>query len=126
MRTGRSRQTAKGGSMTARRLSVGFATLLGAIAIGGTGSAGAQSALVCDGAGRLTAQNGTPATWQVSGEGRCVEAGLTSQPRLLEFSGSGTSDSLGLCTPGQLLVSNLELDVAVSTTRTATGTTEVE
>ena len=78
------------------------------------------------GAGRVTAQNGTPATWQVSGQGRCLEPGLTSEPRLLEFTGSGTSGSLGLCAPGNLVVTNLRLDVTVSTTRTATGTTDVE
>ena len=112
--------------MNARRLSLGVVALLGALFIGGTGSSHAQSALVCDGAGRLTAQNGTPATWQVSGQGRCLELGFGSQPRMLNFEGSGTSDSLGLCTPGRLVVSNLELDVTVSITRAGTGRPEIE
>jgi hypothetical protein len=107
--------------MKARRLSLGVVALLGALSVGGTGSAHAQSALVCDGAGRLTAQNGTPATWQVSGQGRCLQPGFGSQPRTLSFNGSGTSDSLGLCTPGRLAVNNLELDVTVSITRAGTG-----
>jgi hypothetical protein len=111
--------------MNARHLLIGVAALLATLSIGGVTPAAAQSALVCDGAGRLTAQNGTPATWQVSGQGRCIEAGFGSQPRRLSFTGSGTSDSLGLCTPGRLVVTNLRLNVTVSTTRAGTGTPQV-
>src|SRR5258706_13401443 len=74
----------------------------------------AATALICNGAGRLVAtpQEGGGAIWSVSGGGRCLEPfSSTSEPRTVTFRGVGTSDNLGLCTPGSLLVTNLGIAV---------------
>src|SRR6266852_5404414 len=106
----------------AKRL--GVLSLLALVVTLALGAGTANAALgVCSGSGKLTAQNGTPATWQVSGKGSCFSAGQT---RILSFSGRGTSNSLGLCTPDHLVVTNLQLQVKVVQTRSVTGRTTIE
>jgi len=79
-------------------------------------SSQAAASIICNGAGRLeaTPQPDGTAVWTVSGGGRCLEP-LTpnSQPRILTFAGTGTSTGLGLCSPGGLLVTNLQIVVDV-------------
>lgn len=78
-------------------------------------STAAANPLACNGSGQLRAENGSPATWELSGKGSCLDLSVTnSTPREVTLSGVGTSESLGLCTPGGLVVRDLRLDVAMT------------
>ena len=84
----------------------------------------AATSLICNGAGRVVAtpQPGGGAVWHVSGGGSCFEPfSASSEPRTVTFNGVGTSDNLGLCTPGSLLVTNLKLLVHLAMVKTGTG-----
>ena len=60
-----------------------------------------------------------------AGAGALAAAGTTAAQAAARFTGSGTSDSLGLCS-GTLLVTNLRLSVAVTYTGAVTGATMTE
>ena len=64
---------------------------------------------VCTGAGTLKATGTNPATWTIEGQGGCGGHKVV-------FSGTGTSDNLGLCS-GSLAVTNLNLNVKGTITR---------
>ena len=82
-------------------------------------SPGSGLPLLCTGGGQIFVQNTTPAQWAVSGGGSCPV--LTLGPvQTVTIAGSGTSDSLGLCS-GQLLVTNLDIAVTVTFTNVVTG-----
>lgn len=100
------------------RLALGLSTALcGAVMFGSVGTASAQSPIenllggtsVCFGSGELLATNGSPATWQLSGQGGCGGHRVV-------FSGTGTSNGLGLCS-SSLLVTNLSINVTGTITR---------
>jgi len=82
----------------------------------------------CSGSGTLYLPSTSDPSWAVSGGGSCpLQTSPTApivahEPTTVRFAGSGTSDSLGLCS-GTLLVTNLKLNVDVAVTGTVTGTT---
>jgi hypothetical protein len=98
-----------------------------------TGIAGAQAAQLngCTGSGRVLIPAPGHTGWNVSGSGSCPlqttpTAPFTArEPTTVSFSGSGTSDSVGICS-GSLLVTNLKLDVTMTYTGAVSGTTLVE
>jgi hypothetical protein len=98
-----------------------------------TSATGAQAANLdgCSGSGRVLIPAPGHPGWNVDGAGSCpVQATPTApftarEPTTVSFTGSGTSDSLGLCS-GTLLVTNLRLSVAVAYTGAVTGTTLIE
>jgi hypothetical protein len=98
--------------------------LLAALALTGllvpamAGSAGAVSPLpiVCTAAGTVTFINGDIDSWSVQGRGSCQ--GDLEGTYFLDFIGSGTSDTLGLC--DSLLVQNLNINVIGSLTNAQT------
>jgi hypothetical protein len=104
-----------------------------AAALSAFGAAPASAATLtgCVGSGSLYVPAPGHPGWSVSGAGSCPEqltptAPFTArEPTSLRFSGSGTSDSLGLCS-GTLLVTNLDLAVDMTVTGTVTGTTVVQ
>lgn len=101
-------------------------TLLAAVALAGllipamAGSAGAVSPLpiVCTAAGTVTFVNGETDSWTVMGRGSCQ--GDLEGTYFLDFLGSGTSDTTGLCDQG-LVVLNLNINVVGSLTNAQTG-----
>ncbi len=104
-----------------KKLSVPAAALAAALAaawIAGAAPAGAVTPVVCDGGGKLIATAGTtgPATWSIDGAGACGG-------RIVTFSGTGTSDSLGLCSKQSVVVTNLNVSVVATFTRLSTGQT---
>ncbi|MCU1459978.1 MAG: hypothetical protein JWO37_53 [Acidimicrobiales bacterium] len=76
--------------------------------------------LECTGAGSVNvAQPASgPAAWAISGAGFCT--GKLNQSFTMKLAGTGTSDSLGLCS-AQPLVTNLNLTVAVTITGPVDG-----
>lgn len=84
------------------------------------GSAGAVSPLpiVCTAAGTVTFVNGSPDSWTVAGKGSCQ--GDFEGTYFLDFSGVGTSATLGLCDSG-LVVQDLSIDVVVTLTNAQTS-----
>ena len=101
-------------------------SLLAALALAGllipamAGSAGAVSPLpiVCTAAGTVTFVNGEIDSWTVAGRGSCQ--GDQEGTYFLDFLGSGTSDTLGLC-DSTLLVQNLNINVVGTLTNAQTG-----
>lgn len=99
--------------------------LLAALALTGmlvpamAGSAGAVSPLpiICTAAGTVTFVNGTVDSWQVQGKGSCQ--GDLEGTYFLDFVGSGSSDTVGLCDEG-LVVQNLNINVVGSLTNAQT------
>jgi hypothetical protein len=83
------------------------------------GSANAVSPLpiVCTAAGTVTFVNGSPDAWTVAGRGSCQ--GDLEGTYFLDFSGTGTSGSLGLCDQG-LVVTDLAISVVGSLTNAQT------
>jgi len=81
------------------------------------GSAHAAGLIVCTGAGTVTFVNGDPDSWAVSGKGSCQ--GDFQGTYFLDFSGSGTSGTLGVCDSG-LLVTDLDIAVVGSLTNAQT------
>jgi len=81
------------------------------------GSASAAGLITCTAAGTVTFVNGDTDSWGVSGKGSCQ--GDFQGTYFLDFSGSGTSDTLGLCDSG-LLVQNLDINVVGSLTNAQT------
>jgi hypothetical protein len=86
--------------------------LAGALATAGPAQAtddGIRNSL-CAGTGELnTDPSVTPVLWTIRGQGACPGAQVV-------FSGSGTSDNLGLCSRN-LVVTNLQLEVDVTLNR---------
>lgn len=105
-----------------RTLLLGAVAAVSVLAIN-VGPATAAPTGTCSGNGTLRAQNGTPATWQISGNGSCISAAVA---RNVSFTGQGTSNTLGLCTPGSLVVTNLRLNVTISWVNPPTGQTFTE
>ncbi|TML02701.1 MAG: hypothetical protein E6G41_14960 [Actinobacteria bacterium] len=97
--------------------------LVAAGAITAAGGATAQAA-------QLNGCTGSRSPWN-DGSGSCPAqttptAPFTArEPTTVRFSGSGTSDSLGICS-GSLLVTNLKLSVTMTYTGAVSGTTLVE
>jgi hypothetical protein len=83
------------------------------------GSANAISPLpiTCTAAGTVTFVNGTPDAWSVSGRGSCQ--GDLEGTYFLDFSGTGTSSTVGLCDEG-LIVTNLDISVVGTLTNAQT------
>jgi len=90
-----------------------------------SGSAGAANGLPisCTAAGTVLFQNGNTTHWQVLGKGSCQ--GDFEGTYFLDFTGAGTSDSLGNCdvmNDGSIVpVTNLDIHVVGSITNLATG-----
>jgi len=104
----------------------GIAALALAIAIVplSTGSAGAVSGLpiTCTAAGTVLFQNGSSNTaWQLIGKGSCQ--GDLEGTYFLDFTGTGTSDSLGNCDAmnGGFIVPVTNLDIHIVGTLTNAG-----
>src|SRR5690348_1361428 len=81
---------------------------------------------VCNGAGTLRIDDGLAPLWTVDGSGRCDDLALSSnsEPRTIQFHGTGTSDPF-TCTPGlnpSIITTNLVLHVTVTYTGVASGT----
>jgi len=110
-----------------------IAVAAGALALLAAGGTAAQAANLdgCNGSGRVFVPAPGHPGWNVNGVGSCPvqvtpTAPLTArEPTSVQFAGSGTSDSLGLCS-GTLLVTNLRLSVSVTYTGAVTGTTLTE
>jgi hypothetical protein len=113
------------------RVLVAAGVSAGALLGAGTTVAQAASLDGCSGSGRVLIPAPGHPGWNVDGVGSCpVQATPTApltarEPTTVSFAGSGTSDSLGLCS-GTLLVTNLRLSVAVTYTGAVTGTTLTE
>jgi hypothetical protein len=111
---------------TGRTLLAAGASAAALMAVGAA-SAPAATLAGCSGSGTLYTPTASSPTWQVGGSGSCpLQTSLTAplvahETSTVRFAGSGTSDSLGLCS-GTLLVSNLKLNVDVTITGTVTGT----
>ncbi|MGH2785975.1 MAG: hypothetical protein ACRDJ1_11990 [Actinomycetota bacterium] len=101
-----------------RMLLASFA-LAGLLIPATSGSAAAVSPLpiFCTAAGTVTFVNGGTDQWTVGGRGSCQ--GDLGGTYFLDFLGSGTSDSLGLCDEG-LVVQNLNINVVGSLTNAQT------
>jgi len=99
----------------------------------GVGATAAQATQLngCSGSGRILVPAPGHPGWNVDGSGSCPVQATPSapftarEPTTVSFGGSGTSDSLGICS-GTLLVTNLKLSVNVTYTGTVTGTTLTE
>jgi hypothetical protein len=104
-------------ALMAGGVSLIVATLLGT----GSVRAGADlDLLVCTAAGTVDIARATPAAgydWTVSGTGSCAEGKAT---QVLAFTGTGTSDTLGLC-DRSVLVRNLSINVTMTLTNVLTG-----
>jgi len=107
--------------------------LVAAGALLATSATAAQAAQLngCTGSGRVYVPAPGHPGWNVDGSGSCPvqttpSAPFTArEPTTARFTGSGTSDALGLCS-GSLLVTNLKLNVTMTYTGAVTGTTLVE
>jgi hypothetical protein len=103
------------------RVSLAAGATLALAAMAGAPVASAKME-ICTGAGKLTAQSAAgplgSAHWQVSGNGQCASP---REPQTVTFGGKGTSDSLGLCTPGHLIVQRLSLGVRLTLTAVTSG-----
>ncbi len=99
-------------------LAIGTIPALGA-ATAEAASPGTGLPLLCTGAGQIFVQNTSPAQWAVQGGGSCplITFGPT---QIVSVVGTGTSDSLGLCS-NQLLVTNLDIAITVTFTNVVTG-----
>jgi hypothetical protein len=94
----------------------------------GAGAASATTLEGCNGSGKVFVTAPGVPSWSLSGSGSCpVQVNLTApivahEPTIVSFAGSGTSDSLGLCS-GTLLVTNFKLNVDVTITGAVSGDT---
>ena len=88
----------------------------------GTAGAVAGLPITCTAAGTITFQNGSNTAWQLIGRGSCQ--GDLEGTYFLDFTGLGTSDSLGNCDAmnGGFIVPVTNLDVSVVGTLTNAGT----
>jgi hypothetical protein len=100
----------------AKRIAAGCLALgvAGSLVGAGTVHTGAASTqlLACTASGKTDiAPAAAPATgfdWTISGSGSCLDVALGgSNPRTVTFTGSGTSDNLGLCSTSLLMNLNL-------------------
>jgi hypothetical protein len=98
------------------------ATGLVSYGVATTGAATELLACVATGPVNVTANPTAGWDWSISGSGSCLNPSL--QPtgtQTVVFSGTGHSDSLGLC--DGVLVNNLALTVSMTLTNTVTGGT---
>jgi len=85
----------------------------------------------CTGSGSVLIPGAGHPGWNVNGSGSCpVQTTPTApftarEPTTVRFTGTGTSDSVGICS-GSQLVTNLKLNVTMTYTGSVTGTTLVE
>jgi hypothetical protein len=113
-----------------RMLAAAGASAAALLAVGAA-AAPASTLAGCSGSGTIYLPSTGDPSWAVSGGGSCpLQTSPTApivahEPTTVRFSGSGTSDTLGLCS-GTLLVTNLKLGVDVAITGTVTGTTVVQ
>ena len=113
------------------RVLVAAGASAGALLAGGATAAQAAQLNGCTGSGRVFVPAPGHPGWNVDGAGSCpVQLTPTApftarEPTIVRFTGSGTSDSLGLCS-GSLLVTNLNLRVTVTYTGAVSGTTIAE
>lgn len=97
----------------------------------GAPAASATTLAGCTGSGSLYIPYAGYPDWAVSGVGSCpVQETPTApfvarEPTTVRFAGSGSSDSLGICS-GTLLVQNFKLNVDVTITGAVSGTTVVQ
>lgn len=114
----------------ARSLAAAGASTAALLAFG-AGTAPASTLAGCNGSGTLYLPTPSAPSWAVSGSGSCplqvnLAAPLAGQETTtVRFSGTGTSDTLGLCS-GTLLVTNLKLNVDVALTGQVTGNSIVQ
>lgn len=103
------------------RRSVAVVLLAAALVTALTGNAGAVSPLpiTCTAAGYVLTTPGTPDTWSLLGQGSCQ--GDLEGTYALSFTGTGTSQGLGLCTdpPLPFIVTNLNIVVTGTLTNLA-------
>src|SRR3954470_10352106 len=113
------------------RVLVAAGASAGALLAGGATAAQAAQLNGCSGSGRVFIPAPGHPGWNVDGAGSCPVQTTPSapfsarEPTTVRFAGSGTSDSLGICS-GTLLVTNLKLGVTVTYTGAVTGTTLTE
>ena len=97
----------------------------------GPAAAPASTLAGCSGAGTLYLPTSSDPSWAVGGSGSCpLQTSVTApivahETTTVRFSGTGSSDSLGLCS-GTLLVTNLKLNVDVAVTGQVSGNTIVQ
>jgi hypothetical protein len=116
-----------------RALLIGTAGAVLTVVVGGVGEAQALTVKACDGSGTIYVNDApapsTQTNWTLEGSGSCpAQLRLLLEPleaQQITFSGSGTSDSLGLC-DGSVLVTNLSLNVTVTYRDVVTGATRTE
>lgn len=115
----RSKRRSAKRSIVAVLLAASLVSMLG-------GSAGAVSPLpiTCTAAGTVLTTTGQPDTWTVSGTGSC--GGDLEGTYIVQFSGLGTSQGLGLCAPEPVpfLVLDLNIGIVGTLTHAATGATK--
>jgi hypothetical protein len=113
------------------RMLAALAVSAAALLAVGAPAAPASTLAGCSGSGTLYLPTAGDPSWAVGGGGSCpLQTSPTApivahEPTTVRFSGSGTSDTLGLCS-GTLLVTNLKLSVNVTYTGAVTGTTLTE
>lgn len=83
----------------------------------GTAQAASPAVITCTAAGTVVFTNSTTDTWSVAGRGACQ--GDNEGTYFLDFIGSGTSTTLGLCDTG-LVVQDLDIQVVSTLTNAAT------
>jgi hypothetical protein len=109
------------------RMLVAAGASAAALLAAGAPAAPASTLAGCSGSGTLYLPSTGDPSWTVSGGGSCpLQTSLTAplvahETSTVQFAGSGTSDTLGLCS-GTLLVTNLKLNVDVTITGTVTRT----
>jgi len=87
------------------------------IGAGAVRAGAAQELLGCTASGQVDVAPNATATgfdWSINGTGSCVDLSFPLQnAKSVSFTGSGTSDTLGLCTTSPL-VNNLDITVTLS------------
>ena len=104
------------------RRAIATIALAGALVPVMGGAANALPPITCTAAGTVTFVNGDPDTWTVGGRGSCQ--GDFEGTYFLDFSGTGTSDTLGVCDSG-LVVQNLDIAVVATLTNAQTNAVKV-
>ena|SRR5436309_2342477 len=96
-------------SITRVVLVVSLAAALVFSVAGGTANAGLPPRL-CTAAGTILTTTGTPDTWTIVGQGSCNDLSSTYA---VSFTGAGTSQGLGLCSPEPVpfVVTNLNITI---------------
>ena len=90
-------------------------TLTAALAsvVGGPADAAGIPPRLCTAAGTILTTTGTPDTWTIVGQGSCNDLSSTYA---VSFTGAGTSNGLGLCSPEPLPFVVTDLRIAITGT----------